>query len=109
MDRLHTEESAKLGDLSERLQPFRHEIYGIPDAPRYPFQWDFTEKHPKYPKPTNRTPNFYHLFPGTKHSGCRRRVFQAFPVLVHQDAFMENQQTGQPAVHFLHPSMGSRP
>ena len=46
---------AELGfTYDSSIFPIHHDIYGIPDAPRYPFQWDLTEKQPKYPKSTNQ-------------------------------------------------------
>lgn len=41
-------------EYDSSIFPILHDNYGIPDAPRYPFQWDLSENHPQYPKLTNQ-------------------------------------------------------
>ena len=49
---------AELGfKYDSSIFPIMHDTYGIPDAPRYPFQWDLTKEQPKYPKPTSKPIN----------------------------------------------------
>lgn len=101
--------------------PIIHDNYGIPDAPRYPFQWDLTGNSPRYPKPASRQTNKItkpinrqscliefpistSIFLGRKIPVAGGGYFRLFPYWFTKMALKKiNRQDQQPFIFYIHP------
>ena len=84
--------------------PIRHDRYGIPDAPRQPHRISRARRlAPRSARPTARSSGSLALPIGGGY-------FRLFPYALTRWAIRQvNQQTGQPAIFYIHPVGDSIP